>query len=80
MLKKVMKGLLSVVLIIVMGVLSVIEIGIELIYQIVRLIKRGYGYLTESILKTIEPIYKGRLTFKTTKDETDEIKFYTFKY
>ena len=80
MLKKFAKVLLSVILVLIMGGFSIIEIGIELIYQIVRLIRRGYICLVDAILSYITPFYSGRLQEKICKDEAEEIKFYTFKY
>lgn len=83
MFKKIAKGLLSLILTIIMGGLSILEIAIEVVYQIVRLVKRGYGYLLETFLKMVEPIYMGKLRIKIKRKqikETDDIKFYEFDY
>ena len=82
MFKKFSKGVLSLFLVIMMGVLTIIEIAIEVLYQIVRLIRRGYKYLTNVILRKIEPVYKNKMELKTCKDvETeDDITYYKIIY
>lgn len=83
MFKKIAKGLLSLILTIIIGGLSILEIAIEVVYQIIRLVKRGYGYLLEVFLKMVEPIYIGKLRIKIKRKqikETDDIKFYEFDY
>lgn len=68
MLKKFGKGLLTCILIIIAGGLNIIEIGIEIIYQIVYSIKRGYGYMMAKFLKIIPPIVcKDKILLKTKK-------------
>lgn len=82
MLKQFGKGLLTVILLIIMGALGIIEIGIEVVYQLVRLIKRGYEYAVNAFLKSIEPIYKGKLKLKfiQKEDKSKSIKIYEFDY
>lgn len=83
MLKKIAKGLLNLFLMVVMGGAAFIEIAFEVLYQIVRLAKRGYGYLLDAFLKKIEPIYNGKMKIKMKRKqikETDDIKFYEFDY
>lgn len=77
-----MKGLLNVLLVVLMGVLSIIEIGIEVVYQITRLVRRGYGNTMNWILRKIKPIYTGKLQLNIRpKKETDkDIKIYEFHY
>lgn len=83
MLKKFGKGLLTLILMVVMAGLSIIEIGIEVVYQIVRLIKRGYVYTLDQFLKLVEPIYNGKLRIKLKRKpikDSDDIKIYEFDY
>ena len=71
---KILKGLLSVVFIMVTGALAVIEIGIEMMYQLMKLIKHGYRYICDQYLKTIEPVYDDKLKWKHGKFDSDDIK------
>lgn len=82
MLKKCAKGLLTVILLIVTGIIGILEIGIEVIYQIVRLCKRGFGYLANEYIRAIEPVYNGKLKLKIKQrnDKTETIKVYEFTY
>lgn len=83
MLKKFGKGLLSLILVIIMAGLSIIEIGIEVVYQIIRLIRRGYGNILDEFLKLLEPIYNNKLRIKFTHrpiKESDDIKILEFNY
>ena len=81
MFEKIFKGLLSGALLLVIGVVAILEIVIEVIYQLVRLFRRGYGYLIEQFLKLIEPIYNGQIHIKPIKkDDTDDIKIYEINY
>ena len=82
MLKRFMKGLLSMVLLVMTGVLSIIEIGIEVTYQLIRLIRRGYCRFTSALVKKIEPLYNGKIKLKVRHEEKtdDEIKIYEFTY
>lgn len=82
MLKQFGKGLLTVILLIVMGALGIIEIGIEVVYQLVRLIKRGYEYAVNAFLDYIEPMYRGKLKLKfiQKEDKSKSIKIYEFDY
>lgn len=83
MLKKFGRGLLTLILMIIMAGLSIIQIGFEVVYQIVRLIKRGYDCALDEFLKLVKPIYNGglriRLKRKPIKD-SDDIKIYEFDY
>lgn len=83
MFKKFAKGLLSLILMIIMGGLAIIEIYIEVVYQIIRLIKRGFDYTLNGLIKLIEPIYNGKLRIKFVHKpakDSDEIKIYEFDY
>ena len=83
MFKKVLKGLFSFAVLIVMSGAAIVEIGIELSYQIVRLIRRGYGYCLDKFLTLVEPVYNGKLKIKMNRKEikeTDKIKIYEFDY
>lgn len=83
MLKKFMKGLLSIVLLIIVGGLSIIEIGIEVVYQMIRLIRRGYGRFTAGLIHKIKPLYNGKIKLKVRheeKTEDGEVKIYEFTY
>lgn len=81
MLNKILKGLLTAVLLVVMGILNIIEIGIELIYQLVRLVRRGFNYLMIRFIDVIKPVYNGKVVRKEKKIEVeDDIQFYEFEY
>ena len=83
MFSKFLKGLLTLGLLVVMGILSVMEIWLEVVYQIVRLIKRGFGYITGEFVKLIGSLYKGGFKIKVRRkeiNETNEIRFYEFDY
>lgn len=81
MLNKILKGLLTAVLLVVMGILNIIEIGIELIYQLVRLVRRGFNYLMIRFIEVIKPVYNGKVVRKEKKIEVeDDIQFYEFEY
>lgn len=76
-----MKGLLNVLLVVLMGVLSIVEIGVEVIYIIMRLIRRGYDKAMNWILRKIEPIYTGKVKIKARTKETDkDVKILEFHY
>ena len=83
MLKKFGKGLLSLILVIIMAGLSIVEIGIEVVYQFTRMIKRVYGSALDGLLALIEPIYNGKLRIKFIHrpvKESDDIKILEFNY
>lgn len=83
MFKRLLRGLLTLVLLVVMGLLSTIEIFIEVVHQIVRLFKRGFGYISEEFLKWLASIYKGKPKLKMNRKqvkETNDIRFYEFDY
>ena len=76
---KFLKGILSVVLVMVIGILAIIEIGIEVVYQLVKIIRNGYRYITDLILKKIEPIYGNRIAWKPGRFDSDEgIRIYEY--
>ena len=75
MLRKLGKGLLTCILIIVMGGLNIVEIGIEVVYQLVRLFRRGFIYAVMQFLKLIKPIYKGKLLLESRDDDMVILKF-----
>lgn len=77
-----MKGLLNVLLVVLMGALSIIEIGIEVVYQITRLVRRGYGNAMNWFLRKIKTIYTGKiqLNIRPEKETDKDIKIYEFHY
>lgn len=82
MLKDIAKGFLTVILVFVGGFLGILEIGIEVVYQTTRLIRRGFRYCYGKFLKKLEPIYNGKmkLELKRNGDKTETIKYYEFTY
>ena len=50
---KLLKGIVTLLSLIIMGALSVIDIAIEIIYQLVRLFKRGYKYMITSYINSV---------------------------
>lgn len=81
MMNKILKDLFSVGCIFIVGALAIIEIGIETIYQLVRLVKRGYGYFEDCFLKLIAPVYNNRLLWKPGKfNKSGDLKIYEFNY
>lgn len=80
MLKKFLKGLLTVTLIIIVGGFNVIEIGIEIMYQLVRLLKRGFTYIEDQFIALVSRIYKNKTVVKRCKDKDNDIKFLNFIY
>lgn len=74
---KLVKGLISVVGIVIFGVLSIVEIVIEIIYQLARLLKCGYRYCMNKILKWMRLIYENKPQTKEI-EEKDSIITYEF--
>ena len=76
-----LKGLFSTVMVVVIGLLGMVEILIEVVFQLVRLIKRGYGSLLNGLMRKIEPIYNGKLRLKIQpkEDKDEEIRIYDFE-
>lgn len=75
-------SLLNLILVVLMGALSIIEIAIEVVYQIVRLIRRAYGVIMNWILRKIKNYYTGNIKFKriSKKDKDDDIQILEFHY
>ena len=67
---KILKWFLSMICVVVFGLLAIIETGIEMIYQLVRLIKHGYEGIIDLLLKLVKPVYDDELK---TKTETKEV-------
>lgn len=82
MLKKIAKGLLTLILVFVGGFLGILEIGIEVVYQTTRLFRRGFRYCFSQFLKLVKPVYNGKmkLELKQNDDKTETIKYYEFTY
>ena len=83
MFKRFMKGLLTLGLLVVMGLLSTVEIFIEVVHQIVRLFKRGFGYISKEFINLVGSLYKGKPKIVMNRrqvKETNEIRFYEFDY
>lgn len=76
-----LKGLFSTVMVVVIGLLGMVEILIEVVFQLVRLVKRGYGSLLNGLMHKIEPIYNGKLRLKIQpkEDKDEEIRIYDFE-
>lgn len=75
MLKKIGKGLLTCILIIVMGGLNIVEIGIEVVYQLVRMFRCGFGCAMMAFLKLIKPFYNGKLLVMSQDEDIKILKF-----
>lgn len=81
MLNKILKGLLTAVLLVIMGAMNIIQIGIELIYQLVRLVRRGFNELMNRFLDSIKPIYQGKVRQpKEIIEDDNDITFIEFEY
>lgn len=78
--EKIFKGMVTVALLMVMGVFSVIEICIEVTYQFWRLVKSGYRYMMDELLKLVRPIYERKVVVvKPVHKEEPEIKYEIFE-
>lgn len=75
MLRRIGKGLLTCILIIVVGGFNIVEIGIEIVYQLIRMFRRGYGYIMRMFLKMIKPLYKDKELVDTQDDNILILKF-----
>lgn len=76
--KNVVKGLISVVGTVVFGALAIIEIVIEIIFQLAYLLKRGYGYCMDTIIKWMKPIFENKPQVKENIEEKDSILVHEF--
>ena len=76
--KKSLKTIISVPLTIIIGGLAIIEIGFEVIYQLVKLLRRGYKLASNAFLKLVEPVYKGK--WKAKIDDDKDIVILEFDY
>jgi hypothetical protein len=72
------KTLLSIPVTIIVGVLAILEIVFEVVYRLVKLLRRGYKLFADWFLELVKPIYTGKWKAKI-KDE-NEIQIYTFDY
>ena len=80
MLHKILKGLLTALLLVFMGVMNVIQIGIELVYQLVRLVRRGFNELMNRFIDKIKPIYNGNVRRpKEIIEDDNDITFIEFE-
>ena len=77
---KTLKTLLSIPVVIIVGVLAILEIVFEVIYQLVKLLRRGFKSFADAYLKMCEPIYKGKWKARIKEDGEDEIEILTFNY
>ncbi len=78
MLHKILKGLLTALLLVFMGVMNVIQIGIELVYQLVRLVRRGFNELMNRFIDRIKPIYNGDGKIRRPKEIIEDDNDITF--
>ena len=78
---KTLRTLISIPLTIIVGGLAIIEIMLEVIYQLVKLVKRAFKLGSNWFLEKIKPIYKGRwkAVIKQENDK-DEVEIVTFDY
>lgn len=74
------KTLLSIPVTIIVGVLAILEIVFEVVYQLVKLLRRGFKLFADWFLKMCEPIYKGGWKVKIKEDGDNEIEILTFNY
>ncbi len=74
------KTLLSIPVVIIVGVFAILEIVFEMVYQLVKLLRRGFKLFTDAFLKLVEPIYKGTWKAKIKEDGDNEIEILTFNY
>ena len=77
---KTLKTLVSIPVVIIVGVLAILEIIFEVIYQLARLFRRGFKLFADAFLKMCEPIYKGKWKAKIKEDGDNEIEILTFNY
>ncbi len=77
--KKGLKTLISIPLTFIVGGLAIIEILFEMIYQLVKLLRRGFKLFTNGFLKLIKPVYIGKWK-ATIKKENREVEIMTFDY
>lgn len=77
---KTLKTLVSIPVVIIVGVLAILEVGFEVIYQLVKLARRGFKLFTDAFLKLVEPVYKGSWKVKIKEDVENKIEILTFDY
>lgn len=77
--KKFMNGLGTILMLIAMGVLAIVEIIVDVIYFIFRLIRRGYKYLLWVIMQRLRSKGKIKNNRVIPKAEFDEdIRLYEY--
>ena len=74
------KTLLSIPVVIIVGAFAIVEIVFEVVYQLVKLLRRGFKLFTNWFLKRVEPIYKGGWKAQIKEDDKDKIEILTFNY
>ena len=74
------KTLLSIPATIIVGVFGIVEILFEVIYQVVKLLRRGFKLFSKLVLKLLKPIYVGRWKAQIKEDDKDKIEIITFDY
>lgn len=77
---KTLKTLLSIPVVIIVGVLAILEIVFEVVYQLVKLLRRGFKLFTNAFLKLAEPVYKGKWKAQIKENGDKEIEIFTFNY
>lgn len=61
--KKLLKGIVTLVSLLLVGVLSVIDIAMEIMYQLVKAIRKGYKYMVTSYINMIASLCKDDKTW-----------------
>ena len=81
MIKKIGKGLLTLGYLIMGAILGILEIVVEVIFQTVRLGRRGFRYCMNGFIKFSEKVYDGRVKLEPKQRvDKDTIKYYEFVY
>lgn len=74
------KTLLSIPATIMVGILGIVEILFEVIYQISKLLRRGFKLFSKWVLKLLKPMYVGKWKAQIKEDDKDKIEIVTFDY
>lgn len=78
--KNIIKEFTTAGLLVVFGGLAIIEVAIEVIFQLVGLFRRGYKKLMKLAINKVKPLYQNYPKKQKFLDEVEDIKIYEFNY
>ena len=78
--KNIIKEFATAGLLVVFGGLAIIEVAIEVIFQLVGLFRRGYKKLMKLAINKVKPLYQNYPKKQKFLDEVEDIKIYEFNY